>query len=492
MTITSSDATAGTAASSSPGGSSRPAGTAAKPPGPSALTTPPGQVRLFTVAAVLMVAALFVVAALTIRDARKGLQVIGHDAGPQVVATTDLYYALSDMDAQLANVLLIGKDDLGGGRAQALRLYDQRRSEADRALLQAAELSVGDPTEQQTARALLDGVGRYERLAGEALTLDQRSGHAAGRPPEDVTARYRQAAELMKLDLLPKAYNLTLDNATIVRHTYDDERGGVLAGRIWMLLTGIALLAVLIGLQLYLYVRYRRVINPGLALATVLTLIFLATAVTLLNGQAEHLRKAKQDGFDSVLSLSRARAISNNAHADEGRYLLDPGRAETYEQLYFDKSQSILYVPAQGLDDAYYGGVDRAVAAAGPGKAGFLGFYGTEARTLAPADQKWTAFRGMLSAYRQVQSDDRRLRRLATSGDSGQAVETFLGSDSRDFAAYDRSLVSLTRLHRQAFDGAIGDGDRGLRGWTALLPAGAALIVILIVAGVWPRLSEYR
>ena len=32
----------------------------------------------------------------------------GHDAGPQAVATADLYFALSDMDAQVATVLLLG------------------------------------------------------------------------------------------------------------------------------------------------------------------------------------------------------------------------------------------------------------------------------------------------------------------------------------------------------------------------------------------------
>jgi hypothetical protein len=446
---------------------------------------------VFTAAAVLMVAVLFVVAALGIGDARKGLRVIGHDAGPQVVATANLYYALSDMDAQLANTLLIGRDNLGGGRAAALQRYDQRRSGADRALLQAAELAAGDPVEEQTARAVLDGLGRYERLAGQELTLDQQSGHTAGPPPGNVTALFRQSTDLMKLDLLPKAYNLTLDNGTIVRRTYEDRRDGVLAGRIWVLLTGAALLAILAALQLYLNARYRRIINPGLAAATVLTLILVSATVALLNRQAEHLSTAKHDGFDSAISLLRARAISNNAHADESRYLLDPGRDDPYEQVYFDKSESILYVPADSLG-AYYGGLDRAVAAVSPGKAGFLGFYGTEARRLTDSDPRWTAFRSVLSTYQTVQHDDRQVRRLATSGDRGQAIETFLDSESRDFDTYDRALVSLTTLHRQAFDGAIHAGDRGLRGWNALLPVGAAIIIVLILGGVWPRLSEYR
>ncbi len=56
----------------------------------------------------------------------------------------------------------------------------------------------------------------------------------------------------MKLDLLPKAYNLTLDNGTLVRHTYEDKRSAVLMGRTGLLVAGVALLATLAGFQPYL------------------------------------------------------------------------------------------------------------------------------------------------------------------------------------------------------------------------------------------------
>ncbi len=66
----------------------------------------------------------------------------------------------------------------------------------------------------------------------------------------------------------------------------------------------------------------------------------------MLSGQADHLRKAKEEGFDSILALSRTRAISNSANADETRFLLDPGRADAYEQVYLSKSQTVLYLKA--------------------------------------------------------------------------------------------------------------------------------------------------
>jgi hypothetical protein len=446
------------------------------------IKTMPGRIRALAAVTTIAVLGVLVVTVVAVGNARDGLRVIGHDAGPQVVATGDLYFALSDMDAQLAGALLIGGEPgLADARARALRVYDQRRSEANRALLQAAELAADDPTEQLTARSMLDALGRYERLAGQALQTDEQSRHAAGPPPPGVVGLYRQATDLMKLQVLPQAYNLTLDNGTKVRRTYEAKRSAVLAGRLWVGLAGLVLLAVLAGMQLYLTARFRRLVNPPLAVATAGVLVLVAVSVALLSGEAGKLRTAKEDGFDSVLTLSRARAISNSASADESRYLLDPGRADTYEQVYLDKSQAVLYVPAGNLDTYYarIGGDD------------FMGFLGTEAHHVTLPGQK-EALDGVVAGYRQVQRNDQRIRQLVAAGDRRGAIALRLNGGARDLTRYDGSLVALRDLHRRAFDGAIRGGDGALNGWNALLPGAAVVLVLLILAGVRPRLSEYR
>ncbi|GAA4628059.1 hypothetical protein GCM10023196_042860 [Actinoallomurus vinaceus] len=458
----------------------------ARVPGRLRIRTMPGRIRALAAVAALAVLVVVLVTTLTVQDARDGLRVIGHDAGPQVVATGDLYFALSDMDAQLADALLIGGDrGLADRRAAALRTYEQRRSEANRALLQGSRLAGTDATEQRTAQEMLDALGRYERLAGQALQTDEQSNHAAGPPPAAVTALYRQATDLMKLDVLPKAYNLTLDNGTKVRRTYEAKRSAVLNGRIWVVLTGLLLIVVLAGVQWYFIRRFRRLVNPFLALATVGTLVLVVVSVALLSSEAGRLRTAKEDGFDSVLALSRARAISNSAHADEARYLLDPGRADTYEQVYLDKSLAIMYVPAGNLDK-YYTLVDEKI-----GGSDFLGFFGTEAHHVTlPGQQE--ALRKVLSGYQKVQANDRNIRQLATGGDRRGALSAKLNAGTGDFGDYDTALVSLKNLHGRAFDKAISAGDHGLRGWNIVLPGAAVLLIILILAGVRPRLSEYR
>ena len=347
------------------------------------------------------------------------------------------------MDAQLAAVLLMGREQsLGEGR--------DRRSAVRRAAVRgeprpAAGRDAGrrDPAEQQTARSILDALGRYERLAGQALLLDGQQSHAAGPPGPAVTALYRQATDIMKLDVLPKAYNLTLDNGTTVRRTYESKHSSVLTGRVWVGLAGLLVILLLVALQLYLTKNFRRLINPVLALATVGALVFVVATIGVLSAEARHLQKAKDDGFDSVLSLSRARAINNFANADETRYLLDPGRADTYEQVYLDKSQEILYVPAGNLG-TYYSQLDQAVSR----RSGYMVFLGKESSHVSLPGQR-EAVDATVSAYQRVQHDDQNIRaQAASAGGRHDAIVTRMGRASQDFQAYDKSLVALTAIHR--------------------------------------------
>ncbi|WP_067482303.1 hypothetical protein [Actinomadura hibisca] len=447
------------------------------------------RIRAFTAAIVVALAAALAATWLAIDDARDGVRVIGHDAGPQVVATGDLYFALTDMDAQLANALLVGRTaDLGITRAQAVGRYDADRRQAGTALLQAARLA-DETSEEKTARDLLEALGRYERLAGQALQLDDQSAHAAGPPNAKVVELYRQATDLMKLDLLPKAYNLTLDNGTLVRHTYEDERSAVLTGVIWVIVTGLVLVALLVGLQLSLAVRFRRLLNPALALATVGVLALTVASTLMLTAQAGDLRRAKEDGFDSILALSRARAIGNSANADQTRYLLDPGRSDTYEQVFLTKSQSVMYLRAGNL--AAYNQALQGVPS-GQGGPKYLGFLGTEAARAQAGPGQRQALGRVLEDWKRFQQDDRQIRELTAAGRRGQAIGVRTGTAARDFAAYDASLVKLIQIHRTAFDRAVDDGDGGSRGWELGLPVVGVAVLALLWVGVRPRLAEYR
>lgn len=73
-----------------------------------------------------------------------------------------------------------------------------------------------------------------------------------------------------------------------------------------------------------------------------------------------------------------------------------------------------------------------------------------------------------------------------------EAIVHCVGPLARSFEEYDKALVDLTAAHRATFERAIADGDDALAGWNLVLPGGAVLVALLILAGVAPRLSEYR
>jgi hypothetical protein len=437
--------------------------------------------RLTALAALTVVALglLFGSLALTTAGTRDALRVIGHDAGPQVVATTDLYFALSDTDAQLANLLLVGGERAADQQAARER-YEQRRRELGTALLQAHRLAADSPAEQRTIASILDGHGRYEQLAARALLLAEQADYPAGSPPpEPVLDAYRQATDLMSYQVLPQAYNLTLENGTTVRRTHDAARTTVLTGRAVVAASGTLALACLVWLQVYLRRRFRRVFGPALVLATAVTALYAYTGVVVLDAEAGRLDAAKHDGFDAVLSLARARAVSNSLHADQVRYLVDRERADTYEQIYLDKAQSLVYVEAGNLA-TYHAGVAGLVDADPPAPPGLLG------------SQAGTGPRGAaaLAAFDDLQQADRAMRAAAVDGEAVVAIR--FGRLATAFADYDAALVRLTDQHQARFEAAVARGEDAIADLGFLLPVSMLSIAVLVAAGVAPRLREYR
>jgi len=447
---------------------------------------------LAAAAAVLLV----VLMAIDVGQQDRNLRVIGDQAAPVVAAAGDLYFALNDMDAQVANVLLVGfEQGLGFTRDQALSIYEQRRRQADNDLQRAAAAAT-DPGTQQAIRDVLDQLGRYEALAAQAILLDGQESHAAGHPPAAALAAYRQATGLLATGLLPAAQDLTDRNARALEDTYQSQRGTTLTLRRWVAVIGAVLLAVLVVLQVYLYRRFHRVLNPALALATLLALGFTVAGAGLLGGEAEHLRVAKKDAFDSILALTQARAVSYDANADESRYLVDPDRAGQYQQAFLVKSLRLVGLPDATIG-TYDGSLDAALRAYRDDHAdvGWQGFYGTEFRNITFTGERQAA-EATVARYQTYQLDDRRIRELVTSGQLRDAIAFCTsyapGASNDAFDQYDKALAGLITINQNAFAAAIAGGRHDLRGWQFIPWLAGLVILALTVGGIVPRITEYR
>jgi hypothetical protein len=459
--------------------------------------TTPDSIRALTAAAAAVSIVLGVLIAVIFASVSSGLQLIGHQAAPEVVATTNLYFHLNDMDAQVANVLLVGdRSGLGIDRQQAQKIYASDEAQADKALQQAAAVAGTSPAAQRALRSVLDGLGKYEGLAAEAMYIDGAAASSPGRPPAAALDLYRQATDQMRDAILPAARGLTSVNAAALTTAYQARRSTALSGAVGVAITGLALLAFLIALQFFLAVRCRRLLNPALAAATLISLVLPIVAVTALSAQASHLRVAKVEAFNSILALSQARAVSYDANADESRFLVDPGRAAMYQQSFLAKSQQIVDLGDVGIFQ-YDAALARAIDAyhASHSDVTFGGYLGAEFRNITFPGER-AAAQKTLAAYQVYERDDRHIRALNRAGNLSGAIafdtSYARGNSNYAFEQYDKALVSVIGINQRAFAAAIQAGQQGVRGWTGLIPAGAVvLIIILVVAGVRPRLAEY-
>ena len=449
--------------------------------------TTPQWIRALAAGSALAAVVLAVVLGTVFATVRDGLSVIGGRAAPQVTAATDLYFALSDMDAQLANVLLAGDDtSLAPQRKSALDAYSQRRTQADADLQQIAT----DSSTQKSVRSVLDDLGQYESLASQAILLDQHG--AAGRPAATALDLHRQATDLMHTTLRT-VDGITSQNHDLLNATYQSDVDGTVTARVWVIVIGVATLGLLVAAQVHLRRRMRRRLNPALVLATLVTAGVTITGVTLLAQESAHLTVAKANAFDSIVALSQARAVSYDANADESRYLVDPARAARYQDAFLAKTQSLA-----GLSGATITSYDAALDAAtqayreNNSTVRFTGFFGTELNNITFTGERGAAEQ-TLAAYQTYERDDRHIRALNAAGDQRGAITFDVGQSNADFGRYDAALKTVIDINQRSFDAAIRDGDGQLAGWTWQLPAlGALLVVGLTAAGVWRRLAEYR
>ncbi len=460
--------------------------------------TRPERIRGMAAAAVIAAIFLGLITAMIFGSIASGVRLIGNQSEPEVLATTDLYFRLNDMDAQVANVLLVGMQrGLGIDRQQAQAIYQQDRVQADQDLQRAAVVAGSVASAQQSLRSVLDGLGRYEALAGEAMYLDGQGTGQAGLPPAAALVLYRQATDLLQGSILPSARSLTNQNTATLDGVYQAKRSTARSGIRWVALTGAALLAVLIGMQIYLATRYRRIFNMGLAGATLVAVALAAASATGLSAGAGQLRVAKAEAFDSIIALSQARAVSDDANADESRYLVDPARAGQYQQAFEDKSQQLVQLAGAGIF-RYDTALAQAISAyhANHADIRFGGYFGVEFRNITFAGER-AAAEQTLAAYQVYERDDRHIRALNRSGDLRTAIafDTSYapGNSNWAFTQYDNALAGLIGINQRAFTMAIFAGQQDTNGWTSYIPAGTTiLIVILVLAGIRPRLAEYR
>src|SRR5262249_6221749 len=246
---------------------------------------------------------------------------VTHRTGPLAVQAQQLYRSLSDADATAAAGVLSS-----GAEPQELRDRYQRDI-PDRSASHATPASPGSS-------------GPVARIAAAlpVYTGLVETARAQNRLNLPVGAAYlREASALMRGELLPAA-------AELYRSETAQLDRDLSAGSSFPWLTVPLILVLLAGLvlaQRYLTRRTQRLVNRGLAAATLATVVMLLWVAVSWLDVSSQLGSSRDEGSAQVNLIAQARIAALQARADEALTLVARGSGDAFEKDFTDRMATL-------------------------------------------------------------------------------------------------------------------------------------------------------
>jgi hypothetical protein len=369
----------------------------------------------------------------------------------------DLYFALADLDAEAARLVLLGNGDFqagdgayDGNQLSALIAYHDRTAQVD-SDLQALSADGANAT------AITTEVTQYRSTADSAIGLDEFPGAAAGQPTATAIGFYGRAATMMQGDVLPAAAQLREQTAAEASQAADTAHTWAIIGLVGTLVLGLIAVFALVRAQRRFTVMFRRTLNPALIASTV-------AALALLGGAAAGLGATAQDAghsgsrLSSYLQVVVTRADSYAADGTAVRSVLMP---DAFSGSQLDPEESAVNTDL-----------------------GKLGSSASGAETLWSKKPNGPVA-DYLAILNAVQGNDTAKALTIETG-------TARGEAAFDFYDYDQSLQTLDAQRLADFQAAASGLSSDVGPWLywPWILAGATLL--LVGLAVRPRLAEYR
>ena len=399
-------------------------------------------------------------------------QTVGKDAVPSIVAAEKIRTTLALANTNLANAFLTKEGDDG----PAMRAYREAMASAHDSLLTAAQnITYGD----EERKPILDVMARlaeYERLVGAAR-------HAGSFDQSAIAAD-----ALMRDKILPAVVQLDQANFNHLDAAYSAFKRDAAVYRMADIALALLLLALLAETQLHLYRQFRRLINPSMALGTLLFVLGALMFASHSARELEDIRSAKEDAFDSIHALSRAKALAYTANAMESLYLLERGDAGTQAA----EASRFVNVAA----DIWHGKLGPSNTL--PTDLNTLkgtGLLGDELANITFVGEQEAATHTLDGwiAYMQI---DEQIRKLEAEGKHAEAVALCLGKEQGEsdwaFERFDQALDTTLKINQDAFDASIASAFAHVKwvGYSVFLLLLAPLFGAVV--GIRQRLSEFR
>jgi hypothetical protein len=399
------------------------------------------------------------------------VRTVGSEATRGITYAQALKVDLADLDEVVVRSLLdaapLDANGLPGD-------YNAKRAEVHESLVLAALVSSSGAAYEQPLANIDYVLSHYHALVKDAFAAVLADDTAGA------VEAYGQAHQVMAETLLPEADFVDKANSYVLNETYDTQNARSESTARLIVVSWLALLAFLVLAQVLVARRFRRVVNLGLALATVVALASGVFTLNRLSDSSAHLTRAREQAFDSVHVLARARATVVSARQAQGQFLLDPATADDARAAFQDQVQRLLRV--QGSDVAEVAQTGTVPAGAG----GYLArVAGPEATSSDPE-----SVRRAVVAFGAFLTEDAAMGDLVTAGDTEAATVSY--TSGRAHAELDAAIDAAQATEQESFDEAAGAAADAARFLDEINLLSAAGIVLLALLGLFQRLREYR
>jgi hypothetical protein len=398
------------------------------------------------------------------------VRTVGSEATRGIASAQALKVDLAGLDEVVVRSLL-GDAPLAANGLPAE--YNATRSEVHERLVLAALVSSSGAAYQQPLANIDYALAHYHALVEDAFAASV-DGDSAG-----ALDAYGRAHVVMAETLLPEADFVDKANSYVLNDSYDTQTQRSASTVRVIVASWVALLAFLVVTQVVVARRFRRVVNLGLALATVVALAGGVFTLNRLADSSTHLTRAREQAFDSVHVLARARATVVSARQAQGQFLLDPAGGVARAD-FEDQVQRLLRVQGEDVTEV----VRSSTVPAGAG--GYLArVAGPEATSSDPA-----SVRRAVVALGAFLTEDAAVRELVTAGDTPAATATYARGAA--YAELDAAIDAAQAIEQASFDDAAGAAADAARLLDEVNLLSAAAILALSLLGLFQRLREYR
>jgi hypothetical protein len=406
----------------------------------------PSRLRALLLASVVASLVWGAVATWTAEQRLSAANQVVASSGPLSYDAQQVYQSLSDANATEANAYLSGIE----AAPDITRIHD----DISRAGVNVLAIRAGDPDPaiQADLAALATGIPNYANYVGEA--------DAFNREQQLVGAAWLgDASYLMRGTLLPAASDLYSRENARLSAAYGQATGFP------FLVVGAAIAVGLAALwaQFWLARRTNRMLNPGLASASLIALLSLTWLLASLASARSDLLAGRDQGSAPAQALVQAEVTALRMHSDESLSLInrdgadDLTETELQQKLWPLLSRQLVAAQSAGARSP---GAADAVAAARDARA----WYGQHQRVYnANRDGAYTT-----------------------------AVTLVTSASTASFLNVDAALTKAIAADQAAFTTSAASGDNALGGLTAGMAAAGLLMAAACAWGTARRLAEYR